>query len=240
MWKAWLRPPLARAIHLIYEIVETMKQTAATTHDLNQLSEFFITTFPRMDRSEQALARAIYQQLALGEPLSLERLGEVLHQAVNTLKETLARWGGIFYNDDGAIIGFWGIAVEAMRHRMQFNGKTSYAWCALDTLFIPELVGSTAEVSSTSATTDKPITLTVTPQGIDSEQTDTWVSFLLPDEKAVEEDVTTSFCHFVYFFQSRAAGETWIAKHPGTFLLSIDEAFKVGKKVNAARYRDVL
>jgi len=46
----------------------------ATTHDLDKLSDFFVSTFPQMNRDEQMLARAIYQQLALSDPLSLERL----------------------------------------------------------------------------------------------------------------------------------------------------------------------
>jgi len=227
-----------RAIRRIFKSVSDMND--ATTHDLDKLSDFFVSTFPQMNRDEQMLARAIYQQLALSDPLSLERLAVITSQAVHTIQETLEKWGGIFYNDDGEIIGFWGIATSEMRHRMQFNGKTSYAWCAWDTLFIPELVGAAAQVTSICATTDKTISLTVTPQGILSTQPDIWLSFLLPDEKAIEENVTTSFCHFVHFFSSKTAGETWTAQNEGTFLLSLDDAFNIGKKVNAARYTDIL
>jgi len=59
----------------------------ATTHDLDRLSEFFVETFPQMDRGEQVMARTIYQQLALGESLSLERLAGMLDQAVDTIEE---------------------------------------------------------------------------------------------------------------------------------------------------------
>ena len=125
-------------------------------------------------------------------------------------------------------------------NHMQFNGNTSYAWCAWDTLFIPELVGATAQITSACTTTDKVISMMVTGRGVHSDQTDIWLSFLLPDEKAIEEDVTTNFCHFVHFFSSKTAGETWTAQNEGTFLLTLDDAFNVGKKVNAARYTDIL
>ena len=212
----------------------------ATTHDLDKLSDFFVSTFPHMNHGEQVLARTIYQQLALGEPLSLQQLAGITEQAVDTIKETLENWGGTFYNDDGNIIGFWGIAIGETPHRIQMNGRDSYTWCAWDTLFIPELVGATAQVTSICATTDKTISLTVTPQGILSTQPDIWLSFLLPYEKAVRENVTTSFCHFVHFFSSKTAGEAWTAQNKGTFLLNLDKAFEVGKKVNATRYADVL
>lgn len=187
------------------------------------------------------LARTVYQQLAQGKPLSLEKLAGILEQAVEAIKQKLAQWGSVFYNDTGEIIGFLGIAVDETHHHLQMNGITSYAWCAWDTLFIPELVGATALVTSSCATTpNETITLTVTPQGIRSAQPDIWLSFLLPDKKSVQENVTTSFCCYVRFFSSRTAGETWIAQNEGTFLLTLDDAFKVGKKVNAARYADVL
>ncbi len=212
----------------------------ATTHDLDRLSDFFVATFPHMNRNEQVLARTIYQQLALGKPLSLEQLSGMTEQAAGTVKEALENWGGTFYNDDGNIIGFWGIAIGETPHRMQINGISSYTWCAWDTLFIPELVGAAAQVSATCTTTGKTISLTVTPQGVHSTRSDIWLSFLLPDDNAVQENVTTSFCCFVHFFSSKAAGEAWTTQHEDTFLLSLDEAFKIGKKVNAARYADVL
>lgn len=40
-------------------------------------------------------------------------------------------------------------------------------------------------------------------------------------------------CHFVHFFASRQAGDSWTQEHGGTFLLSLDEAFEVGQRVNA-------
>ena len=66
------------------------------------------------------------------------------------------------------------------------------------------------------------------------------MSFLIPDEIELRENVTASFCHFVYFFRSREDGETWVSAHDGRFLLSLEEAFTVGQMMNAARYRETL
>lgn len=227
-----------RATPRIFKPVNNMD--AATTHDLENLSAFFVETFSKMNREEQLLARTIYQQLAQGKPLPLKSLAGTLNQAVEVIKQKFTQWGSVFYNNSGEIIGFLGMTVDETQHRMQINSKTSYAWCAWDTLFIPELVGATAQVTSSCATTNKSITLTVTPQGVRSAPADIWLSFLLPDEKAVQENVTTSFCCHVRFFNSKAAGKTWTAQNEGTFLLTLDDAFKVGKKVNATRYADTL
>ena len=49
-------------------------------------------------------------------------------------------------------------------------------------------------------------------------------------------DVIQTFCHFVHFFTSGEAGESWTAEHPGTFLLSLEDAFELGRLVNARNF----
>ncbi|MFQ5761346.1 MAG: organomercurial lyase, partial [Acidiferrobacterales bacterium] len=116
-----------------------------------------------------------------------------------------------------------------------------YTWCAWDTLFIPQLLNRTVNITSTCAATGEEIKLTVSPTRVEAvEPSDVVVSFLVPEEKQLRENITASFCHFVYFFRSRKDGEAWIAEHDGTFLLSLDDAFMVGKKKNAIRFKDVL
>src|SRR5229473_3207203 len=69
------------------------------------------------------------------------------------------------------------------------------------------------------------VRLLVTPDRVERiEPVNAQMSILLPDRAGVHKDVITSFCHFVHFFPSRQAGESWSSQHPGTFLLSIYEA----------------
>jgi alkylmercury lyase-like protein len=66
------------------------------------------------------------------------------------------------------------------------------------------------------------------------------MSVLVPDAQEVQKNVVTSFCHFVHFFPSRQAAESWTAKHAETFLLSIHEAHVLARLKNQAQYREVL
>jgi len=52
--------------------------------------------------------------------------------------------------------------------------------------------------------------------------------------------VVANFCHYVHFFHSSKAGENWISEHPGTFLLSIADAYDLDKGKNAAQYKEAL
>src|SRR2546428_5675 len=45
-------------------------------------------------------------------------------------------------------------------------------------------------------------------------------------------DVIEAFCSRVFFFASEATGAKWAAEHQGTTILSVDEAFKVGRALN--------
>jgi hypothetical protein len=40
----------------------------------------------------------------------------------------------------------------------------------------------------------------------------------------------------VFFFSPRSSGERWVAKHPGTFLCSLDDAFALAKHHNARNF----
>ena len=50
----------------------------------------------------------------------------------------------------------------------------------------------------------------------------------------------SSFCHFVFFFEGRESGEAWVAEHEGTFLLTVDEAAELARRLNAHVWGDAL
>jgi hypothetical protein len=81
------------------------------------------------------------------------------------------------------------------------------------------------------------ISLTVTPTGpTDLSPADTGVSFLLP-ETEFDAGVIQRFCHFVHFLTSPTDSEQWTtAEHPGTFLLSVDDAYRLGRLTNRAAF----
>ena len=54
------------------------------------------------------------------------------------------------------------------------------------------------------------------------------VSMVIPDGP-FGYDVIESFCHRVLFFASEEAGASWTAEHEGTTLLSVHEAFELGR-----------
>jgi alkylmercury lyase len=153
-------------------------------------------------------------------------------------------WPGVFSDSERRIIGYWGLSIaEAYRspHQLTIDGQRLSAWCAWDTLFLPELLGKSAAVESQSPGLGGAIKLIVTPTGVDQvEPEDTHVSFLMPDAADAAKDIVSTFCHFVHFFPAHSAGEAWAAQHPGTFILSVAQAHAVARRKNQAQYGEVM
>ncbi|MBA3893696.1 MAG: hypothetical protein H0X69_08370 [Gemmatimonadales bacterium] len=69
------------------------------------------------------------------------------------------------------------------------------------------------------------------------------MSFLLPDAAVLRTsaaNAVTGFCHYIFFLASVEAGASWTARHEGTFVLTLDQAFELAKRANAATFGSAL
>ncbi len=208
----------------------------ATVPTMDQLVEALSSAARPLNAADQRLAITLYRALGDGEPVAAAELARRTGRNVADVAATLDAWPGVFHDDHGRIIGFWGLALPAMAHRLQIGGRTLHAWCAFDPLFITPLLGEPTRVASRCPVTDEPVSLTVTSDGVtDISPAGAVVSFLAPT-KPWDHNVIESFCHYVLYFASQAAGRQWVARHPGTFLLSIEQAFELGRRYDLDRF----
>jgi alkylmercury lyase len=216
---------------------DSSRDSGADTGHLDALAAQIAAAMPDLDPSLQHAAMTLLRLLAQGEPVDVQRLADALALPVAYVDQTLERSPGVFRDDHRRIVGFMGLSIAPISdHRLQLDGRSLWAWCAWDTLFLPELLGQTARVNSRCPSTGAGISLTVTPNGpADLTPPETVVSFLVPDQQ-FDANVLQSFCHFVHFFASSGAAETWTAEHPGTFQLSIDDAYHLGQLTNHATF----
>ena len=199
---------------------------------------------PILEEDAQRLALELYRQLARGDAVPPASLGDALGvptEKVTTLLEDEQLKGWVFYDDEGSVIGFRGLAIREMPHRFEVEGRTLYTWCAIDSLFIPEMLGKPAKVQSRDPHTGTAITLTVTPDGVEAvEPAAAVMSILIGDPEVVKTNTTkvmASFCHHIFFLASPETGAEWAAQHgEGTFLVTLEEAFALGKRLNATQF----
>ncbi len=93
------------------------------------------------------------------------------------------------------------------------------------------MLGTLAKVESRDPHIGTVISLTVSPDGVDSAEPAT--AFIKTDPTKV----MASFCHHIFFLESPEIGAEWAAQHgEGTFFVTLDEGFALGKRLNAAQF----
>ena len=205
----------------------------------SSLAAELIAAAPQPTEQEQLLAISLYRLLAEGQAAEAATLADRAKMPLDEVDRALGDWGGIFTDEQDRVIGFLGLSIRPMPHRLTIAGRTLYAWCAWDTLFLPELLGATAEVESQCPTTGERIALTVEGTEVTNAQpADTVLSYLHKDEP-LDQNVINSFCHYIHFFTSPAAAAEWTAQHEGTFTLSLAEGSEIARLVNRGRYPSI-
>jgi alkylmercury lyase len=213
------------------------------TPALDKYWEGLTAYLPRFSPDEQRAAVSLYRELAKGHAVDAAQLGRALGISSVEARELLERdsiKAFVYPDDQGRVLGFGGLAAAAMHHRFQVDDRLLSTWCAWDSLFVPEILGQRARVTSPDPETGQLVRLIVGPHRIEAAEPEgAVVSFLLPDAHDFDTSATNlmaKFCHFVFFFASRVSGEGWVAKHPGTFLYSLEEAFVLARRLNARNF----
>src|SRR2546426_4678161 len=217
--------------------------TRTNTPTVDEYWEALAKHLPTFSPEDQRVAVTLYRELAKGQPVDAAQLGRALGVAPAEARGFLNRdsiKAFVYPDEQGRVVGFGGLAAAPMHHRLEVDGRALWTWCAWDSLFIPEILGKEARVTSPDPENGELVRLVVSPHRVESaEPKDAVVSFLLPDAHDFDgsaANVMAKFCHFVFFFTSRSSGERWTAKHPGTFLYSPDEAFALAKRLNARNF----
>lgn len=204
---------------------------------LTDICDYFVQAFPANNKDKQTLALALYRLLSHGNPVKLSHLKNETGLTDAVINKILNSWSGIYFNNKQQVTGFWGMTIEPTTHCILVDENVCYTWCAWDTLFIPELLDKTVRVQSRCPVTDNNIELVVTPKYAQRRNDKPlYLSFLQPDMQKLQDDITVNFCHFVHFFGSKKDAEHWLAEHPGTVLLTLDQGFEIAKQVNNARF----
>ena len=84
------------------------------------------------------------------------------------------------------------------------------------------------------------IKISISPSGLMNAYPETTVvSLIEPDPDRITENVIGSFCCHVHFFSSQEAGQNWVKQNPGTYIVTLDDAYLLGQRKNEKRYPDL-
>lgn len=173
--------------------------------------------------------------LAHGRPVSHGQIDQMIADLEIARDDALQFLGEVAERDAGDnIVGIMGLSLNKTSHRLHVGGTRLSAWCAMDTLFLPALLGQTTTVVSKSPISGKAIRVVVGPRRVEQvNPADTVVSMVIVEAEKADvssvEAIWATFCHHIHFFASRQEAEQWAGGRENIEILSVDEAFELGK-----------
>ncbi len=190
----------------------------------------------------QRLSLNTYHLLLEGEPLSLPRLAEYTGVSEKTATDifSLLPKSALEYDSDGNLSAFIGLSLTPTGHRFVVGEKSFYTWCALDALFLPEILGVTATILSRCPETGDEIRVILGPDKVhDTAPGSVIVSIPAPARNDYVEDMRGTFCCHSNFFRDKTAFETWAGTRPRVSGLSLADAHALALRRNRWRFPDI-
>jgi len=189
-------------------------------------------------------ARLMVRMLRLlseGRPLDRERIDAAIADLGDN-EATYAQLEAWTERDgDDNIIGL-GLTYNPTAHHLTIDGNPMWAWCAMDTLIFPIVLGKKVSVESTAPRTRETVNLKASPSGVtDVRPADAVITFPTRDSGEIDLSTASSiwvtFCHHSFFFPSRASAEEWAAGRDDIEILTLDEGFEVAEAIADAILR---
>jgi alkylmercury lyase len=208
--------------------------------NIPELAAEFTAAHPTFDPAQQRLALATFRALAAGAPATPEQLAERAALPAADVRSYLDTSPMVQRAQHGGVIAFAGLTLKPTSHALDVDGRSLYAWCALDSLFLPELIGRPARIHSTDPETGQTISLAVDADGVHDIVPEGAVMSIRGARGFDVNQAIRTFCSEVHFFAREDAARAWTSRREGTSVASIGEGFEYGRLYNHARFRDTL
>jgi alkylmercury lyase len=193
----------------------------------------------RQDRYQRntPLFDQLVQLSVRGHPGASELFARRLHRDLDEVLATLRAHPELEYDAHGNIVGS-GLTFRPTAHQFQVKQQILFAWCAFDTLTYPVELHMSAHITSWCPVTGRSILLSVTSEQVRALDPPGAVVSLVAHETAeCCHDVREGVCNYGHFFVSREVATQWQAAHSQALILSVKEAYQVGKLVEGHRSR---
>ena len=204
---------------------------------LEAIAQAVVQRQERYQRNTLLFAQLV-RLIVQGRPVAPELLATRLHRDLDEVRSILHAHPELEFNAQGDLVGS-GLTLVPTAHQFQVEQRILFTWCAFDTLTYPVGLHLSAQVTSRCPVTGISIHLTVTPEqvlGLDPAEAQ--VSLVVDVAAGCCHNVREDVCNDGHFFASREAALLWQAEHHHAMILSVEEAYQVGKLVEISRFPD--
>ncbi len=160
---------------------------------IKALARDIADAMPTLSALDRRMAVFIYRTLITGAPVPVDAIAAHCDETPSGVVERLTVWPGVGRDDQGAVVSFWGLALEGMPHRFEVDGKTLTTWCAWDAFFIPGIIDRVAQVRSTCPVSGESVALRISPHGVSDVSPSTAAVSIQRPSQSFGADVVPSF-----------------------------------------------
>ena len=201
-----------------------------TTDDLRELAARI--TAPMRTTSGRAFLEIVpptLDLLARGKPASPEEIAAASGKSPEEVRAALEQFPSAEWDEQGSVVVGLGLTLQLTPHRLELEGRTLFAWCALDALLFPVLLRRPAGIESPCRGTGDPVHIEVRPAGIKMvEPPSAVVSIVAARDLA---NLRSVGCNNTHFFSSPEAASRWLERHPDAIILPAEDAFRLGRLI---------
>jgi alkylmercury lyase len=166
--------------------------------------------------------------LARGKPASPEEIAAAADKSPEEVRGALDQFPSVEWDEQDRVVGL-GLTLRLTPHRFELEGHTLFAWCALDTLLFPTLLGRRASIESPCRGTGEAVHIEVTPTGIGTVEPPSAVTSIVAAQDLA--NIRSVGCNNTHFFCSPEAASRWLEKHPEATILPVEDAFRLGRLI---------
>ncbi len=88
------------------------------------VGEAITAAMPALDGIDQQIATAVYGLMSTGEPVEPAEIAKAVGSVtLNLVNERLSSWPGVFRDDGGRVVGFWGHATVRVQASDPISGE---------------------------------------------------------------------------------------------------------------------
>ena len=153
--------------------------------------------------------------------------------------------GGLIEFDDGNVPQFGGLGLEPSPRRSIVRGEALHIWCALDSPFIPEIIGESLEIVSRAPISGEEVQIVLTENGpMDVRPAGSVMTFATPEIEVMRGsdstgDVQVAVCDWAYIPASEAEAAERLKTNNGPDIVPAAEVYGLARPVNAVRFAGV-
>jgi alkylmercury lyase len=190
----------------------------------------FFRRFPGSDLFPHAI-----RLLAAGRPVEIDQIAVAADVSPDEVRAVLDGQLSTEWDERRRLVGF-GLTLRPTAHRLTLSGRQLYAWCAMDTLIFPLILGERAVAASDCPATGQAIRVELKPQAVLSVD---------PEQAVISEvgarevtDLRGEICDHGHFFASLGAARSWTTEHPDGRIATVWDAFdQVRRSLDVHRRR---